>query len=326
MPKLNRHNSLHPSNSMQQRKESTSNGKKVMEGSIELTGILLTTLQDAARLSPVPGLSDAASLALGILKMVETAQGNSEAFKKLAKDACGLVYTVVCSVQEMQYKKETIDKSLFDNTDELVKNLHSIQKFAEKEGRRGKLMRLLRYQSDMGKIQGYREMLRHSLDIFGLQSNISMRDSVARMMEQQERIIADMQRRRQEEERAQAPKEQERQTDTSKSSSGSSAGPENSRSSTSSSAPSSIATPALPKLRTAFGNIQLHSPTGASTFTSIAGDNIDNNNSSTVTNTNSGNTTSTTITGAYNDSSYRGYGLRMIEKQGQLNDEQPSIN
>ncbi|TFK35758.1 hypothetical protein BDQ12DRAFT_611426 [Crucibulum laeve] len=284
---------------MQQRKESTSNGKKVMEGSIELTGILLTTLQDAARLSPVPGLSDAASLALGILKMVETAQGNSEAFKKLAKDACGLVYTVVCSVQEMQYRKETIDKSLFDNTDELVKNLHSIQKFAEKEGRRGKLMRLLRYQSDMGKIQGYREMLRQSLDIFGLQSNISMRDSVARMMEQQEQILADMQRQR-------------RTVDTSKNSSGSSARPKHSRSSTSSSAPSSIATPALPKLRTAFGNIQLHSPTGASTFTSIAGDKIDNDNSSTVANTNSGNTTSTTITGAYNNSSYRGYGREYI--------------
>ncbi|TFK33075.1 hypothetical protein BDQ12DRAFT_670564 [Crucibulum laeve] len=231
---------------MQQPQKSASNGKKVVDGSIELTGILLTTLQDVVQMSPVPGLSNAASLALGILKMVkhrETA--------KLVKDACVLV---ILLVQEVQYRTKTIDKLLFNNTDELMKYLHSIQKFAEKEGRLGKLMLFLCYKSNMGKIQEYHKILRYHL----------------------------------EEEGARALKEQEWQTDALQDSSHSSA-------------LLAIATPPPPKLQTAFGDIQLYSLNRTFTFTSIAGDKFDNNNSLTVTNMNSGNTESTMVTGVYNN-------------------------
>lgn len=59
-------------------------------------------------------------------------------------------------------------------------------------------------------------------------------------------------------------------------------------------------------------NFNLNSPSGSFTVTTIAGDKTDTNNTTTTTNSNSGNTTNTTITGSYNDSSYRNYGGKII--------------
>lgn len=46
--------------------------------------------------------------------------------------------------------------------------LAEIEKFARKHVKRNRLVRFIQHKSDVGRIQQYRERLRHSLDVFGV--------------------------------------------------------------------------------------------------------------------------------------------------------------
>jgi hypothetical protein len=50
----------------------------------------------------------------------------------------------------------------------LPRTLTSIEQFAKKKLSRGMIMRIIKHQSDLGKIQEFRETLRQSLDLFGV--------------------------------------------------------------------------------------------------------------------------------------------------------------
>ena len=45
--------------------------KNIVENSLEISNVVLTTLNDAASMAPVPYLQQAAGLALGILNIVQ---------------------------------------------------------------------------------------------------------------------------------------------------------------------------------------------------------------------------------------------------------------
>jgi len=62
----------------------------------------------------------------------------------------------------------TKSRTHLDHLKELVVVLSEIEKFAENEASRNKVIRIIKYKADLDTIQEYREKLRQSLDIFGV--------------------------------------------------------------------------------------------------------------------------------------------------------------
>ncbi|EDR07261.1 uncharacterized protein LACBIDRAFT_328103 [Laccaria bicolor S238N-H82] len=262
--------------------------KNIVENSLEISNIVLTTLNNAASMAPVPYLQQAAGLALGILNIVQGAKDNRDAFHKLAADTCELVYVVLCMYEEATKKGDDRGPSrkLVDDLQGLLGTISSIERFLRKEVSRGALFRLVRSKADLGKIQEYRDTLRRSLDLFGLQSNVAIREATSQLINQHEKILLELQRDREKKNSeaagvsvpAPAAVDQEN-------------------------VPVAPAAP-IPPIR------KDESPKPSVTVTHIGGDKVDSHSLSNVTNTNSGNVTITTTTDSNNDNSYRQYGGR----------------
>jgi hypothetical protein len=113
---------------------------------LDTTDLVLTGVRDAARLAPIPYLKDAAGLALGIVNLIQVSslclgryhgvvlestddgqcsqdvRGNKGAFQRLASDACGLVYAILCRHTTADRSTATdVTKDLLDNLQELLK-------------------------------------------------------------------------------------------------------------------------------------------------------------------------------------------------------------
>ncbi|KAL0563471.1 hypothetical protein V5O48_018596 [Marasmius crinis-equi] len=151
-----------------------------------MSAIVLRTLQDVARFAPVPYLSDISGVALGILEAVQTVKGNKESFKKLGEDVCELVYAINSTCDGLVKNGKPLPKDLEGNLAQLSSSIRRVQAFVAKQLRRHRISRLLTYKSDSRAIQEYRDDLRHCLDVFGLQSDITIRELVLRIAEQQE--------------------------------------------------------------------------------------------------------------------------------------------
>ncbi|PFH49082.1 hypothetical protein AMATHDRAFT_63889 [Amanita thiersii Skay4041] len=179
--------------------DKNSNDKKpasdVAEVALNVTDIVLLTLKDASEIPPVPFLSDAAAAALGIVHIVQQGKSNREEFQKLSEDATEVVYAVICTLRDVT--QEEVDKDLEEHVKHLVSILTDIERFARKGTGRGMVMGMLRSRADQGKIQEYREKLRQSMGIFGLQSDISIRESVTRMVAKQEEMMRELREDRQ---------------------------------------------------------------------------------------------------------------------------------
>ncbi|KAF8987254.1 hypothetical protein BDQ17DRAFT_1258778 [Cyathus striatus] len=267
--------------------------RSIVDTGLEISSLVLTTLQDAAQFAPVPYLQDAASLALSILNMVATTKGNRQAFRAVASDACELVCVVVKAVRVAQERGGIDEESdLMRNVRQLIDTLTSIDNFTRKEAKRNVVSRFLLHQSDLDKIDEYRRRLQKSLDIFGLQSNISISDNLNRVVKQQNEIMSQKALSR--------PVDQSYDSAKDKELTRPSGHPARTQS----------GTPADPftQFGTSFANFNPMSTNSDIKFTAVSGNLSDTNNSSNVTNTNSGNNTTTTISDAYNDNSYRKYG------------------
>jgi len=276
----------------------------VVDTTLQVSSFVLQVLQDGAKFAPVPFLQDAAGVALTILNAAQSARANREGFTRLAQDACGLVFAILCKSRDGQGNGTALSPELLNNLKELVDTLYSIQKLAKKEAKRNALVRMFKYQSDAGKILEYRERLRQSLDLFGIQSNISMHDSLALIIKQQEILMQEAKERKERDDELQAQREKEI-AEGRGDNVAAEAQPTSQLNERSFRSPNNASATSTPP---SSHNFNLNSPTGSFTVTTVAGDKSDTNNTNTTTNTNSGNTTNTNITGSYNDSSYRNYG------------------
>ncbi|KAF8995813.1 hypothetical protein BDQ17DRAFT_1330306 [Cyathus striatus] len=261
--------------------------RSIVDMGLEISSLVLTTLQDAAQFAPVPYLQDAASLALSILNMVATGLPSSSKRR---------LRTRMRSRQSREGSagKGGIDEEsdLMRNVRQLIDTLTSIDNFTRKEAKRNVVSRFLLHQSDLDKIDEYRRRLQKSLDIFGLQSNISISDNLSRVVKQQNEIMSQKALSR--------PVDQSYDNAKDKELTRPSGHP----------AHTQPGTPPDPftQFGTSFANFNPMSTNSDIKFTAVSGNLSDTNNSSNVTNTNSGNNTTTTISDAYNDNSYRNYG------------------
>ncbi|KAF9463387.1 hypothetical protein BDZ94DRAFT_1259231 [Collybia nuda] len=165
-------------------------GKALYGLTLDVSLLVLTTLRNVARVTPVPYLMEAADLALGILSAVQSMKDCREGFKSLASDSCGLVYAIVGAHSEAVVEPKDMDI----HVNELLETLRSIHTFSQKELRRNVLARLVRNSSDSTKILEYRQALRQSLDVFGLQSTVSIRENIAKIIKNQDEIVRQLER------------------------------------------------------------------------------------------------------------------------------------
>ncbi|KAF9495893.1 hypothetical protein BDN71DRAFT_1446827 [Pleurotus eryngii] len=160
----------------------------------DVAGIVISTLEQAALFAPVPYLQQAAGIAITLVDMVQTTSDNKSAFKALAADACGLVYIATNVWKDRGKGGNNIPKDLENHLRELLKEMQDTMDFAEARAARGYLARVVSYKSDAGRILSHRLRLKGALDRFGMQSRITIGDAVARIQDQQDAILAALNR------------------------------------------------------------------------------------------------------------------------------------
>ncbi|KDQ25178.1 hypothetical protein PLEOSDRAFT_1106122 [Pleurotus ostreatus PC15] len=157
----------------------------------DVAGIVISTLEQAAAFAPVPYLQQAAGLAITLVDMIQSTSDNKSAFKSLAADACGLVYTAMNVWKDRDENRDgtKIPQDLVNHLEEVLRTMEDIMHFAEMRAARGFLARFLSHKADADGIRGYRVRLKDALDRFGMQSHITVRDAVARIQDQQDAIL-----------------------------------------------------------------------------------------------------------------------------------------
>ncbi|KAJ7030018.1 hypothetical protein C8F04DRAFT_1115048, partial [Mycena alexandri] len=140
------------------------------------------TLTTAAQFAPLPFLQQASILALAILTTVRGAKDNKESFKALANDACELVSAIICVYNDMEKDGLKPSLNLKQRVDELVSLLQHINQWSQKHVAKSMMARIVALTSDNNKIQQYRSKLRQALDVFGLQSSITIHETVVQIL------------------------------------------------------------------------------------------------------------------------------------------------
>jgi len=154
------------------------------DAAFDISSTVLATLTTASQFAPLPFLQEASFLALQILTTVRGAKDNKQAFKSLANDACELVSAIVCVYNDMEKDGHKPSLGLKKRVDELINLLKAINQFSQKHVSKGTMYRMVRLQSDNGKILQYRGRLRQALDVFGLQSSISIHENVVQILKE----------------------------------------------------------------------------------------------------------------------------------------------
>lgn len=167
--------------------ESPSDRNELADTVVGVSQVVLIALRSAAALAPIPYLQQAAILALTILDSVQGARGNQSGFAGLAADACNVVYIVTTFMDVKKKVGKDLPADLEHNLKSLLNGLQKIERFAQKK--RGFLKRFVMSTTDAANIAEHRTMLNNSLATFGLESNLSIRDSVAQIAKRQEEML-----------------------------------------------------------------------------------------------------------------------------------------
>ncbi|KAJ7350603.1 hypothetical protein DFH08DRAFT_113658 [Mycena albidolilacea] len=154
------------------------------DAAFDISATVFATLSTAASFSPLPFLQEACGLALVLLNTVRGARDNKEGFKALANDACELVSAIVCVYNDMEKDGQKPSLGLGKAVDDLISLLKTINQFAQKHVAKGTFQRIVRIQTETNKIQQYRQRLRQALDVFGLQSSITIHETVVQILQE----------------------------------------------------------------------------------------------------------------------------------------------
>ncbi|KAF8167134.1 hypothetical protein B0H34DRAFT_680397 [Crassisporium funariophilum] len=153
-----------------------------IDTTLDISNTVLGTLRNIGSLSGLPYLGETAGLALRILTIVQDIRTNEDSFKELAKDACGLVYAVVIQCQRILEEGGVIPIRMESGIHELMQNLCEIEKFAQKKLKRNGFKRMINHSRDVTEVERYRVMLRQSLDIFGVQSHVTIHQNLEEIL------------------------------------------------------------------------------------------------------------------------------------------------
>ncbi|KAF8327667.1 hypothetical protein F5887DRAFT_1190034 [Amanita rubescens] len=164
---------------------------EAVDTSLDVSSIMITTLRDVSKITPIPLLWAAAGIVVDIIDAVQKARRNKRGFKKLAEDSCELVYVVILA------HNDDAPDDLTKNLQQLVDTLTSIKRFAERGALRNYFQAFFHSGVDADKIREYREKLQQSMRVFGLQSDIILRETVAKLASRQNEMMNKLQNRAQ---------------------------------------------------------------------------------------------------------------------------------
>ncbi|THV07779.1 hypothetical protein K435DRAFT_959273 [Dendrothele bispora CBS 962.96] len=170
-------------------------GTDVASNFLTVSVVVFDALKDASIAAPFPFAFIAASLALEVLTAVQDTKDNKRAFRNLAKDIYEIGLAIRSTLQQVVEKgctEEAMDAGLNDNLNDnleaLAGTLGEVLRFIRERAARSYVKRFLSSKSDIGRIQEYRQRLRHALDLFGLQSNITLRSALTKLTARQKSI------------------------------------------------------------------------------------------------------------------------------------------
>ncbi|KAJ4470149.1 hypothetical protein J3R30DRAFT_3539157 [Lentinula aciculospora] len=189
-----------------------------------VTDLALVALRDAASLAPIPYISLAAELAIDIWDSVQAAQDNKSSLHTLGSDAISLVYAVIATCDEVlnrhrqkrsnsdtpklededvvkkdekelsaEVNNEELSPELRRNLERLCCTLTEIDSFAKHVASRNAFLRFLTARADTGKVEDFQSKMKMALDLFTLQSNITLRQVTSRIEIQQAQLLTTLQ-------------------------------------------------------------------------------------------------------------------------------------
>ncbi|KAF9538967.1 hypothetical protein CPC08DRAFT_824593 [Agrocybe pediades] len=153
-----------------------------LETSFNGGALLLSIVSDAAGLTPVPYLKQAAGLTLRIIEAVQLLKDNKAGFQRLADDATGLISTIFDRYKNSQDQASWPPPKIAEIIYELLGTLTQILHFVEKEGRKKRIIRFTNGKADVGKMKEYREKLQGAVEKFKVSSDLIMHESVEHLM------------------------------------------------------------------------------------------------------------------------------------------------
>ncbi|KIK61999.1 hypothetical protein GYMLUDRAFT_73001 [Collybiopsis luxurians FD-317 M1] len=185
-------------------KSGTEEPFSAVSGAVDLA---VMTLRDAASFVPIPWLSNAAGLAVGIWQTVQTTHDVKNSLRSLAEDSLGLVITVLTTCEEVLQRNrdgiesadsgqftgngrglEKLSLQLENSVIKLCSTLEEISDFAKRHAARNTFIRFLTSKSDTGKVVEYQGKIKNALDIFTLQANINTQQVLSRIEAQQKAL------------------------------------------------------------------------------------------------------------------------------------------
>ncbi|KAJ3992967.1 hypothetical protein F5050DRAFT_1714860 [Lentinula boryana] len=222
-----------PSHEPQKRKTKQGIGKEEFFTALSgATSLTLDALHSAAAFAPIPYLGEAAQLAMSIWDAVQTAQDTKVSLRALGSDAISLVYAVMTTCDEVLKRntqkgsepviedapelkgsdgenkdkeeesskdpeqakdEEKLNPELRRNLEGLCLTLADIEHFAKHVASRNIVLRFLTARSDAGKVVEFQNKMKMALDLFALQSNITLRQVTCRIETQQAQLLTTLQ-------------------------------------------------------------------------------------------------------------------------------------
>ncbi|KAJ3801114.1 hypothetical protein GGU11DRAFT_288673 [Lentinula aff. detonsa] len=196
------------------------------------TCLTLDALRSAAAFAPIPYLGEAAQLAMSIWDAVQTTQDTKASLRALGSDAISLVYAVMTTCDEVLKRntqkgsepviedaselkesdgenkdkeeesskdpeqakdEEKLNPELRRNLEGLCLTLTDLEHFAKHVASRNVVLRFLTARSDAGKVVEFQNKMKMALDLFALQSNITLRQVTCRIETQQAQLLTTLQ-------------------------------------------------------------------------------------------------------------------------------------
>ncbi|KAJ3562388.1 hypothetical protein NP233_g9607 [Leucocoprinus birnbaumii] len=154
----------------------------------------LQVLKDAAQYVPAPGIGVAAATALAILNLVVTADANKETFVAIGKDACTIMITIIqrvnlsASGKGVPIRLEQLNQDATLLKDEMDEIYRIVKKYAKK----GILRRIVLANMDAGAVKDCQRRLDSALKLFGLQTDIEVRQQLAFLSNQVNQVLEHM--------------------------------------------------------------------------------------------------------------------------------------
>ncbi|KAF4612260.1 hypothetical protein D9613_004581 [Agrocybe pediades] len=155
--------------------------------------LLLGVLQEAAGLTPVPYLKQAAGVTLKIIEAVQKLKENKADFRRLAQDATALIATIFDRYKNSPDQASWPPPEIAQIIYELVGTVEEILSFVIEQVHKNRAIRLMNSKADVGKVKEYRERLQAAVEkfqnILKISSHLNLNESVAlilKKLDQQE--------------------------------------------------------------------------------------------------------------------------------------------